>query len=101
MQSKLLITPANDSKTVLHTFDAPYGVQSPQFAPDSKAIAFLLTRNRATNIWEQPLSGNAPVQLSKFPNGEMFAFSWSMDGKQLAFSRGQRKTDVIRMSNFR
>ena len=31
----------------------------------------------------------------------MFAFSWSRDGKQLAFSRGQLKTDVILMSNFR
>lgn len=101
MQSKLLITPANDSNTVLHTFDAPYGMQFVQFTPDGKAIAFLLTRNRATNIWEQPLSGSTPVQLSKFPNGEMFAFSWSMDGKQLGFSRGQRKTDVIMMSNFR
>ena len=101
IQSKLLVTPANDSNTVLHTFDAPYGMQFVQFTPDNKAVAFLLTRNRATNIWEQPLSGSAPVQLSKFPSGEMFAFGWSPDGKQLAFSRGQRKTDVIMMSNFR
>ena len=31
----------------------------------------------------------------------MFVFAWSRDGKQLAFSRGQVKKDVILMSNFR
>ncbi|PYX83584.1 MAG: hypothetical protein DMG68_22075 [Acidobacteria bacterium] len=36
-----------------------------------------------------------------FTGSNMFAFAWSPDGKQLAFSRGQRKTDVVLMSNFR
>jgi hypothetical protein len=56
-------------------------------------------RNTA-NIWEQPLAGGERFQLTKFPSGEMFAFAWSRDGKQLAFSRGQRKTDVVMMSDF-
>jgi eukaryotic-like serine/threonine-protein kinase len=101
MEAKLVVTPAFEPKTILHTFDAPYGIQAPVFTPDGKAIAFLLNRNRATNIWELPLSGNGPLPLTKFTSGDMFAFSWSWDGKQLAFSRGQLKTDVILMSNFR
>jgi TolB protein len=84
----------------LYSFDVPYGMQSPKFTSDGKAIAFLLTRDRATNIWEQPLAGGPLVQLTKFPSGQMFAFAWSADGKQLAFSRGQNKTDVVMMSNF-
>lgn len=67
----------------------------------NKAIAFILRRNHAANIWEQPLNEGALVPLTKFPSGEMFAFGWSSDGKQLAFSRGQRKTNVILMRNFR
>jgi Tol biopolymer transport system component len=97
----LVVTPAYDPKTILHKLDAPYGLQSPKFTPDGKAIAFLLTRNRATNIWKAPLSGSAPSVLTKFPTGDMFGFSWSRDGRKLAFSRGQQKTDVILMSNFR
>jgi hypothetical protein len=31
----------------------------------------------------------------------MFGFAWSKDGKQLAFARGVRTTDVVMMSNFR
>ena len=100
MKSKLVVAPA-DGGAPLYTFDAPYGLKSGKFTPDAKAIAFLLTRNRATNIWVQPLAGGPPVQLTKFPSDDMFAFGWSPDGKQLAFSRGRRKTDVVMMSNFR
>ena len=98
MQSKLVVAPAEGGNP-LYTFNTPYGLQSARFTPDSKALAFLLTRNRATNIWEQPLSGGEPVPLTKFTTGDMFAFAWSKDGKQLTFSRGQRKTDVVMMSN--
>jgi Tol biopolymer transport system component len=101
MHAKLLVTPADDPKTILYAFDPPYGMKLPRFTPDSKAIAFLLTRDRATNIWIQGLKESAPKQLTKFSSGEMFAFDWSRDGKHLAFSRGQQKTDVILMSNFR
>jgi WD40 repeat protein len=38
--------------------------------------------------------------MKKFTSDDMFAFAWSADGKRLAFSRGQRKTDVVMMSNF-
>ena len=99
MQAKIVVAPA-DGGAPLHTFEAPYGMNSPRFTPDSRAIAFLLTRDRATNIWEQPLSGGALVQLTKFTSGDIFAFAWSKDGKHLACSRGQRKTDVVMMSNF-
>jgi Tol biopolymer transport system component/predicted Ser/Thr protein kinase len=100
MQSELVVAPAAGGAPV-HTFDAPFGMRSAKFTPDSKAIAFLLTRNRATNIWEQRLAGGAPVQVTHFPSGDMFAFAWSPDGKQLAFSRGRRNTDVVMMSGFR
>lgn len=99
-ESKLVVVAATGGAP-LHTFDVPFGMQLPVFTPDGKAIAFLLTRNHATNIWEQPFTGGDPVPLTKFTSGEMFSFAWSKDGKQLAFSRGQHKTDVVMMSNFR
>jgi serine/threonine protein kinase/Tol biopolymer transport system component len=99
MQSKIVVAPAEGGDP-LHTFDAPYGLQAARFTPDSKAIAFSLTRDRATNIWEQPLSGGPLIQLTRFTSGDIFSFAFSKDGKRLAFSRGQRKTDVVMMSNF-
>jgi len=100
MVSKLVVTSA-DTMHPLHEFDIPYGMRSPQFTPDSKAFAYLLTRDRATNIWEQPLDGGPPLQLTRFSDEDIFAFGWSSDGKQLALSRGRRKSDVVMMTNFR
>ncbi|HKW89406.1 MAG TPA: protein kinase [Candidatus Acidoferrales bacterium] len=85
----------------VRTFPAPYGMQSPRFAPDSKSYGYILARDRAANIWEQPLSGGDPIQLTHFTSGNMFAFAWSKDGRHLAYSRGDRKTDVVMISNFR
>jgi len=100
IKSKMVVAPVAGGAPV-YTSDTPYGMRSAKLTPDAKAIAFLLTRNRATNIWVQPLVGGPPVQLTKFPSDDMFAFGWSPDGKQLAFSRGRRKTDVVMMSHFR
>jgi Tol biopolymer transport system component len=99
MKSNFVVLPAGGGAP-LYTVQIPYGARSARFTPDGKAIAFILSRNRAANIWEQPLSGGSPVQLTKFTTGNMFAFSWSQDGKQLAFSSGQNKTDVVMMSGF-
>jgi len=100
MQYKLIVAPAS-GKPPLCTFVAPYGIRFPRFTPDNKAIAYLLTRDRATNIWKQPFAGGEPIQITRFSSGEMFAFDWSQDGRQLAFSRGEQKTDVILMTNLR
>jgi Tol biopolymer transport system component len=88
--SKIIVAPASGGAP-LHTFDTPYGMQGLQFTPDGKALAFLLNRNHAANIWEQPLAGVEPFQLTKFTSGDMFAFAWSKDGKRLAFSRGSER----------
>lgn len=97
---KIVVAPAAGGAP-LATLSVPYGLQSLRFTPDNKALAFMLTRNRATNIWVQPLTGKEPVPLTHFSAGDMYAFAWSKDGKRLAFSRGQRKKDVVMMSNFR
>jgi serine/threonine protein kinase/Tol biopolymer transport system component len=97
--AKLLVKTVGSGETV-RTFDVPFGMRAPRFTPDGKAIAYLLTRDRATNLWEQPLSGGKPFPVTKFTSDDMFDYAWSRDGKQLAFSRGQRKTDAIMMSNF-
>ena len=99
-RGKIVVSPAAGGPPVA-TLDTPYGLQALSFTPDDKGLAFLLTRNRATNIWIQPLSGGPLSQVTKFTSGEMYAFAWSPDGKHLAFSRGQRKSDVVMISDFR
>ena len=100
MHADYVVQPA-DGGAPLYTLPIPYGARAAKFTPDGKSIALILTRNHAANIWRLPLSGTGLEQVTKFPTGEMFAFAWSQDGKQLAFSRGQTKTDVVMMTGFR
>jgi eukaryotic-like serine/threonine-protein kinase len=72
-----------------------------QWSPSGKALQYRLTRNGATNIWEQPLSGGAAQQITQFASGLIFDFAWSRDGKQLLLTRGNESSDVILISNFR
>jgi len=84
----------------LYTFDWPVGVTRIRWAPDGKALDYLLTRGGATNIWRQALAGGPPKQITNFKSDLIFFFDWSRDGKQLALERGTISSDVVLISNF-
>jgi len=79
----------------------PIGAGTTRWSPDGKGLQYLLTRSGATNLWEQPLTGGDPHQVTRFASGRIFSFAWSRDGKQLLLSRGNESSDVILISNFR
>ena len=54
-----------------------------------------------SNIWSMPLSGGEPRQLTDFTSGGISLYRWSVDGKQLVFTRGDVTTDVVLISNFK
>jgi len=85
----------------LHKFPFIAGSGTTHWSPDSQSIDYLLTRQGATNIWRQPLSGGGPKRITNFTSGLIFSFDWSRDGKQLAMSRGSLSSDIVLISNFR
>jgi len=78
----------------------PFGFAGLRWAPSGKALDYLLTRNGATNIWEQPLTGGAPRQITSFPSGRIFDFAWSRDGALLLLTKGNQSSDVILINSF-
>jgi Tol biopolymer transport system component len=78
----------------------PFGFAGLRWAPSGKALDYLLTRKDATNIWEQPLTGGAPRQISSFPSGRIFDFAWSRDGALLLLTKGSQSSDVILINSF-
>ena len=82
------------------TTSIPIGALGLRWAPSGKALQYLLTRGGATNLWEQPLTGGAPRQITNFPSGRIFDFTWSRDGKQLLLAKGSQSSDVIMIRNF-
>jgi eukaryotic-like serine/threonine-protein kinase len=53
----------------------PAGGDLFHWSPDGKGLQYLLTRSGATNVWEIPLTGNAPRQITNFTSGHIFNFS--------------------------
>ena len=59
-----------------------------RFTPDGKALAYIVKQKTISNIWLQPLDGSAPKPLTRFSNGEIYNFAWSVDGQKLILARG-------------
>jgi Tol biopolymer transport system component len=97
--SVLAAIPAQGGDVVYH-FDAPAGMFGLSWSPDSKSFQYVLTRDGVGNLWEQPLAGGAPRQLTHFKIDLIFDFAWALDGKQLALARGNRNSNVVLISNF-
>ncbi len=45
-----------------------------QWAPDGRALLYVDTLNRVSNIWRQPIDDGAPEQLTNFESEEIFYF---------------------------
>jgi len=71
-----------------------------QWAADGRALTFVETRGGVSNIWSQPIAGGPRKQLTNFQSQEIFSFSWTRDGKQLAAARGTEIGDVVLITDF-
>ena len=85
----------------VYQFAWPPSASDPRWAPGGDAVEYVLTKNGVSNIWQQPLTGGQPKQITNFKSGLIFDFQWSRDGSQLALTRGDLTSDVILMGNFR
>ncbi len=62
--------------------------------PDGTELTYALEQGPTINLWNQPVSGGPPHQITYFPD-RIIAFAWSPDGKQLAFTRATTSSDVV------
>ena len=99
-KEQIAVIPASGGDPV-HMFPLPEDTIQFRWSPDGKAVQFVLTRNGAGNIWEQPLTGAPRHQITDFTSGLIFDFAWSHDGKQLLLVKGETNSDVILINNIR
>jgi len=97
--SVLAAIPAQGGQPVYH-FDAPPGMFDLAWSPDGKSFQYVLTREGVGNLWEQPLAGGPPRQLTHFQSDQIVDFAWSLDGARVAFARGNQSSNVVLISNF-
>ena len=72
-----------------------------QWSHDGKSILYTVTSNNVTNIWSQPIDGGAAKQVTDFKDLLMTGFAWSLDGKQLACTRGSLVRDAILVTDLK
>jgi Tol biopolymer transport system component/predicted Ser/Thr protein kinase len=97
--SVLTVVSADGGK-ILHSFEAPAGMQAFGWSADGHALHYVLTRGGVGNIWEQLLTGGLARQISHFKGELIRDFDWSHDGKQLVVARGHLNSNVVLISNF-
>jgi Tol biopolymer transport system component len=83
-----------DKKTNYHDLDQR--ASSPlTFAPDPKAVVYIVRDKGVDNLWEQPLDNSPARQLTHFTAERILAFRFSPDGSKLAVERGHVESDAV------
>jgi eukaryotic-like serine/threonine-protein kinase len=90
----LTVYSIDDKKTNYHELDqrasAPLA-----FAPDPKAVIYVVREKGVDNLWEQPLDSSPPRQLTHFTSEQFQRYRFSPDGAKLAIERGHVESDAV------
>jgi len=70
-------------------------VSAIRWTRDGRKIAYVDSGKDGDNIWNQPVNGGVPHQVTHFHGAALFDFDWSPDGKQLVFTQGIQTRDVV------
>ena len=74
---------------------------SARWTPDGQGLVFRKEENQVTNLWRQPIAGGAPQRLTDFKIDIILNFAYSLDGRSIILSRGQRTVNVVLINNFK
>jgi Tol biopolymer transport system component len=86
------------------TFPTPMSVSYTagiRWSRDGRELMYVNGGKDGDNIWSQPLSGGIPRQVTRLRGEALFRFDWSPDARELVFSRGVQKRDVIAVRDSR
>jgi Tol biopolymer transport system component len=73
---------------------APPAGRRLRWMPDGKAFSYY-DRQTNTMLWQQPLDGSPPRQLTQTSEGMIGSYAWSRDGKRLAISYAMPSSDIV------
>ncbi len=77
------VSELNSSETLVH------------WSVDGSAILYVKTIGGVSNVWQRPLKGGEPKQLTAFTSLRISSFAVSRGGSRLALARGSSSSDVV------
>lgn len=98
---KIAIVPFAGGKPIM-TFDIPIiDWQRIRWTADGKALTYVQMHNGVSNIWQQPINGGPPKQLTYFQTEQIVSYDWSRDNKLLVCDRGVEANDVVLLTSYK
>ena len=90
----LTVYSVDDKRTNYHELDQRASAPL-SFAPDPKAVVYVVREKGVDNLWEQPLDSAPPRQLTHFTAERIQRYRFSPDGTKLAIERGHVESDAV------
>src|SRR6185503_2685642 len=95
-ESRVAVFPFSTVKMPPIFFEIPIiGRVIVRWAADGRALTYATTQSGAYNLWNRPINGGAPKQLTDISSNEIWDFAWSRDGKRLAYVLGDDMQNVV------
>jgi serine/threonine protein kinase len=88
----------DDHKVAYHDLDQR-AFPPLSFSPDGKSLVYIVREKGIDNLWEQPLDGSAPRQLTHFTSEVIGRFRFSKDGAKIAIERGHSESDAVLLTD--
>jgi len=90
--STVILNPATEKP--VRTFPDIPASTPVRWSSDGRYLLYVKTKNGISNIWQQPVDGGLPRQLTPFNEEQIKDFAISPDGKFLAVIRGTQYSDA-------
>lgn len=85
-ESEVWLKPLNDS-TYRRLLPADAKQAWPMWKPGGASLVYMSDRSGAENLWEVPVAGGQPTQLTHFTDGRLLFPTMAADGKTILFER--------------
>jgi Tol biopolymer transport system component len=93
--SKGLAIMSSEGGPPLRKFPVYFQYARLRWLPDSKSLLLIRGQKGVSNLWQQPINGDPPRQVTHFNADQTFSFDLSPDGKQVVMQRGRNTRDVV------
>jgi Tol biopolymer transport system component/DNA-binding winged helix-turn-helix (wHTH) protein len=98
-QSRKMGVMSLETGEILKVFDIFVFRRTIYWTLDSKSLIYI-SENDTSNLWQQPLDGGSPTQLTHFPPEQIRDFAVSQDFKKIAVIRKSLLNEAILINNF-